>query len=116
MSSVLEINKGINRPLEFRGIRAQYILYLGAGLVGLLVVFAVMYLSGVHVYACLGAVCVAGFVLFSRVTKLSRKYGEHGLMKEAAFRKVPPAVICRTRKLFIDLSPRGAIKLGNLNF
>ena len=36
-SPVYPINKGINRPLEFKGLKAQYIWYLGAGLLVLLV-------------------------------------------------------------------------------
>ncbi|MDB5129720.1 DUF4133 domain-containing protein, partial [Mucilaginibacter sp.] len=36
-----QINKGINRPIEFKGLKAQYIGYLGSGLVALLILFAV---------------------------------------------------------------------------
>jgi len=28
MSSVYKINKGINKPIEFKGLKAQYIAYL----------------------------------------------------------------------------------------
>ena len=104
MSSIYEINKGINKPLEFRGLKAQYIAYLATGLVGLLILFVIAYMAGVPVYLCLFVVVGLGFVLFSLVYKLSHKYGEHGLMKHAAFRQVPPAIICRTRKIFLDLS------------
>jgi len=99
-NSVYGINKGINRPIEFRGIRAQYIMYLAAGMVVLFVLFAVMYIVGVSVYLCLGVVSVTGFLLFSWIGRLSRKYGEHGLLKAAGFRQVPPAVHCRSRTLF----------------
>ena len=34
-SSIYGINKGVNRPAEFKGLKAQYIWYLGGGLVGL---------------------------------------------------------------------------------
>jgi hypothetical protein len=30
MSAVYQINKGVNRSLEFKGIKGSYILYLGA--------------------------------------------------------------------------------------
>ena len=30
------IHKGLNRPLEFRGLQSQYITYLALGCVGLL--------------------------------------------------------------------------------
>ena len=47
---VYQINKGINKPIEFKGLKAQYIGYLAGGLVGLLILFAVMYISGLPVY------------------------------------------------------------------
>ena len=37
--------KGINKPLEFKGLKAQYIWYLGGGLVALLILFAIMYIQ-----------------------------------------------------------------------
>ena len=43
-NSVYRINKGINRSIEFKGLKAQYIWYLGGGVVALLIVFAAMYL------------------------------------------------------------------------
>jgi hypothetical protein len=48
--AVYHINKGINKPIEFKGLKAQYIGYLAAGLVALLIFFAVMYISGLPVY------------------------------------------------------------------
>lgn len=106
MSSIYEINKGINKPIEFKGIRGQYITYLAAVCLALLVLFAVGYIAGVSVYLCVVVVGVSGFVLFSWIYRLSHKYGEHGLMVATAFRQVPPAIICYNRRLFIDLFKR----------
>ncbi len=103
MSTVYEINKGINTPLMFKGLKAQYIAYLATGLVGLLILFAVAYIAGVPVYLCVAVVGAMGYVLFSYVFRYSKKYGEHGLMKEAAWRRVPPAISCRSRKIFVLL-------------
>ncbi len=44
MSSVYAINKSINKPVEFKGLKAQYIWYLGGGLLFLLILFAVLYI------------------------------------------------------------------------
>ncbi|UPK68033.1 DUF4133 domain-containing protein [Chitinophaga filiformis] len=106
MSSIYEINKGINKPVEFKGFKGQYITYLAAGLVALLVLFAIGYIAGVSVYLCLVVVAACGFVLFSWVYRLSHKYGEHGLMVAAAFRQVPSAIICRNRNVFVRLLKR----------
>ena len=35
MATVYYINKGINKPIVFKGLKAQYIGYLAVGLVGL---------------------------------------------------------------------------------
>jgi len=104
MATVYEINKGINRSIEFKGIKAQYIMYLAAGLVGLLIIFAILYMTGVSIYICLGIVLPAGGGLFMAVQHYSKKYGEHGLQKKAAQRYLPTCVRSRSRKIFKQLS------------
>ena len=101
MASVYNINKGINKSIEFRGLKAQYIWYLGGGLVGLLAVFAVLYLVGINSYICVGFILVAGGCVVSYVYKLSNRYGEHGMKKKIASRSVPQVIKSRSRKVFI---------------
>ncbi len=96
------INKGINRPIEFKGLKAQYIGYLGGGLVGLLLLFALLYLAGTPVLACILIVVVLGSVLFYKVFGLSHKYGPHGLMKRNAKRYLPAYLKFESRKLFYE--------------
>lgn len=103
-TSVYSINKGINKPIEFKGLKAQYIGYLGAGLVVLLVLFSVLYITGVNMFICLGLILILGTVLFVFVYKISHQYGQYGLMKKAAKRSVPSQVLCASRRLFIQLS------------
>jgi len=100
--SVYKINKGINAPIEFRGLRAQYIWYLGAGIIGLLVLFAIMYIGGINPYICVALIFIAGTFLFMYIYKLSNKYGEHGMMKKAAKRILPKVIKSYSRKLFIE--------------
>ena len=57
-SSVYQINKGINRSIEFKGLKAQYILYLGVGLVGLLIFFAIIYIIGIPVFICMAVITI----------------------------------------------------------
>ena len=101
MSSVYTINKGVNRPIEFRGLKAQWIWWLGGGVGGLLVVFAGLYIAGVNPFICIGLVGIAGLVLFTRVYRLSREYGEHGLMKRMAARTLPLLLRAGSRRLFM---------------
>lgn len=101
--ALYQINKGINKPIEFKGLKAQYIGYLAGGLVFLLIAFAVIYLLGVPVMYCIMIVTGLGSALFYQVFKLSHKYGEHGLMKKAAKRYLPNHLKFTTRKVFLNL-------------
>jgi len=98
MSSVYQINKGINKPIEFKGLKAQYIAYLAVGLLVLLILFAVMFIAGVSTFIALPIIVIAGSLLFSWVFRYSNKYGVHGLMKEAAWRKCPTCLRSRARR------------------
>lgn len=103
MNSVYTINKGINRPIEFKGLKAQYIGYLGIGIVLLLVVFAILYVAGINMFICLAVILVLGACLFAGIYKLNDTYGQHGLLKKLAMRNIPSSVRSNTRQLFIHL-------------
>ena len=98
--SVYQINKGINKPIEFKGLKAQYIWWLGGGLVILLILFAILYIIGINPFFCVGLIAVTGTGLFIQVNKLSNKYGEHGMMKKIAKGSVPKTVKSYSRKIF----------------
>ena len=102
-TSVYAINKGINKPIEFKGLKAQYIWWLGGGLLILLIFFAVLYICGVNTFVCLGIIIISGTGLFVHVYRLSHKYGEHGMMKSLARRSVPHCIKSYSRKVFIGL-------------
>ena len=103
-TSVYQINKGINRPIEFKGLKAQYIWYLGGGLVALMILFAILYITGVNTYICLGITLLLGALLFMFVYRLSNTYGVHGIMKALAGRSVPKVIKIYSRKPFFQLS------------
>lgn len=94
------INKGINKSIEFKGLRAQYIWYLGAGVLVLIGVFILLYFIGINQYLALAAVLALGILLVIKVYAMSNKYGEHGLSKHLARRSIPKTVNCKSRKIF----------------
>ena len=100
MNSVYKINKGINKPIEFKGLKAQYIGYLGAGIVLLLIIFAILYLAGVEMIVCVVVIAIFGTALFMVVYKLSDTYGQHGLLKKLAKQSIPDYLIVRSRVIF----------------
>lgn len=111
-TSVYSINKGINRPIEFKGLKAQYIWYLGGGLLGLLILFAILYIAGVNTFICLFIIVGCATGLFMHVYKLSRKYGEHGMMKVLARRSIPNEVKTYSRKTFTLLASPQPLSAG----
>lgn len=106
MSSVYQINKGINKAVEFRGLKAQYIWYLGAGILALLIIYAILYLTKVNTYLCLAVIGGLGTLLFFTVYRLNHKYGEHGMMKKRASRAVPHVIKSYSRRVFVGLTKR----------
>ncbi len=66
-NSVYSINKAINKPVEFKGLKAQYIWYLAGGLVLLLIFFAILYICGINAFICLGLIALLGAGLFMQV-------------------------------------------------
>ena len=104
MNSVYKINKGINKPIEFKGLKAQYIWYLGGGVILLLFVFAIIYIASVNMFVCLAIIGLLGTGLFMTVHRMSDTYGEHGLTKKLASRSIPAFLKIKSRNHFISLS------------
>jgi len=100
-SSVYRVHKGVGKPIVFKGLEGQYFMWLGGGIVGLLVVFALLHMTGVNTYICLGLILSGGGGMIVYVYQLSRRYGQYGMMKTAAKRKIPRVVRCNSRKIFI---------------
>jgi hypothetical protein len=98
------MNKGIGKPAEFQGLKAQYLFIFAGGLLGLFIVFVVMYMAGVNQWICIGFGVVAALILVYGAFHLNRKYGEHGLIKAQARRNHPRYVISRRSfsRLFIQ--------------
>ncbi|WP_409149835.1 DUF4133 domain-containing protein [Sphingobacterium sp. BS-2] len=99
-SAVYPINKGINQPLEFKGLKAQYIWYLAIGILLLLFLFAGLYYLGVPSMLCLAIIITLGCILFIQIFRFSRKYGQYGLMKKIAKSQLPIAIRSRNRSVF----------------
>ena len=47
------INKGIGRTVEFKGLKAQYLFIFAGGLLGTLIFVMILYMAGVNPYICL---------------------------------------------------------------
>lgn len=89
------INKGIGRTVEFKGLKAQYLFIFAGGLLGTLILVMIMYMAGVNSYICLLLGAVGALLIVWQTFSLNKKYGEHGLMKIGARKRHPRYIICR---------------------
>ena len=103
MSMVYQINKGVGKPIEFRGLQGQYIAYLAVGLVVLLLLFTGLYLLGTSLVVLLPLVLALGSGLFFGVFALSKRFGVHGLSKFMAKRGIPGYLKFSSRRVFVGL-------------
>ena len=81
------INKGIGRPVEFKGLKAQYLFIL----------FVILYMVGIDQWICIVFGAASSSVLVWQTFALNARYGEHGLMKLGAARSHPRYLINRRR-------------------
>lgn len=89
------INKGIGRSAEFKGLKSQYLLIFAGGLLGIFILFVVMYMAGISQVACILFGVVSASVLVWGTFHLNEKYGEYGLLKVQASRNHPRFIINR---------------------
>ena len=96
------INKGIIRSIVFRGLKGQYIWYAGGAMFMVMILYVLMYLCGVNTYLCLLTAMLAAAASTMTIYQLSGSFGEHGLTKALAARKVPHLVKATSRKRFTN--------------
>lgn len=106
------INKGIGRTVEFKGLKAQYLFGFAGGLLLVLILVMVLYMANVYMYVCLTMGCISATFIVWKTFRLNNKYGEHGLMKLGAKRKHPMYIISRkaVQSLILSRSPDKEIK------
>ena len=83
--AAFEINKGVGRTVEFKGLKAQYLFLFAGGLLAVFILVVVLYLCGVSQIACLviGVVGATVVVWHSRATSL------HSVVDTCCPRKSP---------------------------
>lgn len=89
------INKGVGRSVEFKGLKAQYLFIFAGGLLAVFVLFIIMYMAGIGQWICIGFGVIAASALVGLTFRLNAKYGEYGLLKLSATRRHPSYIINR---------------------
>ena len=103
-----EINKGVGRTVEFKGLKAQYLFLFAGGLLAVLILVVVLYLCGVSQIACLVIGIVGATLVVWQTFAMNRKYGQYGLMKKGAVRMHPRYLVNRRTvyHLICNLQPK----------
>ena len=89
------INKGVNKPAEFKGLQSQYLFIFAGGLLGSFVLFIILYLVGVNQWVCIFLGVILALLVIYTTLSLSKKYGRFGLMKLQATKNFPRRIINR---------------------
>lgn len=92
-----EINKGVGRSVEFKGLKAQYLFFFAGGLLAMFIVVVILFMIGVGQLLCLMVGILGGTLIVWKTFSMNKKYGEHGLMKLSARKNHPRYLINRKR-------------------
>jgi Domain of unknown function (DUF4133) len=103
MPTIYPIHQAINRPIHFKGIQAQYLVMAAAALVGDLLLFVILHIAGINSWMDILIAGGLGTGAISTAFRLSKTYGEFGLMKRVARKRVPPNLRCLSRSVFLQL-------------
>ena len=88
------INKGVGKQVEFKGLRAQYVFIFAGGLLGVFVLFVVLYMMGAPPVA----VSYTHLIIFSRKMLFSKRQSVTILSVKDRFPCLSPALKPCVRK------------------
>lgn len=100
------IHKGPGEDMEFKGLKAQFLVYMGGLMLGVIVLFIILNAFGSP--AILSGFISVGLLTFlgSKIYALNREMGKDGMMKKAAFLRLPFAIRIRDRGPILALRKR----------
>ena len=82
-----QVNRGVGKPVEFFGLRSQYVIYF-VFLVLLVLLFSFILTILLNVMGALLIGIIAFLLAICSCFKLNNTFGEHGLMQLMASKKV----------------------------
>lgn len=92
-----EINRGIGRDVEFRGLTAQYLFIFAGGLLGAFFLLVILYIAGIPQGVCICTGITVATTVVYLTFRLNKKYGRWGLMKLVASKRHPRRIVHRKR-------------------
>ena len=89
------IHKGVDKPVEFKGLQSQYLVVFAAGLLASFLLVVALHLCGVEQLTCFGVGVALAFSVIFTTFRLNARYGRYGLMKVFAAKLRPRRIINR---------------------
>lgn len=89
------IHKGVDKPVEFKGLQSQYLVVFAAGLLTSFLLVVALHLCGVSQLTCFGVGIALAFGVIFTTFRLNARYGRYGLMKFLAAKLRPRRIISR---------------------
>jgi hypothetical protein len=91
-SIVYPTYRAIERPIEFKGFAGQYIVFAALSLIGVLLLFVILYIFRVPPWLCVLTAFGLGAGSLFAIGWLSRRFGAHGLEEWMAARRLPKTI------------------------
>ena len=110
--AAFEINKGVGRTVEFKGLKAQYLFLFAGGLLAVFILVVVLYLCGVSQITCLVIGVVGASLVVWQTFHHEQKVRAIRTMKKGAVRMHPRYLVNRRTvcHLIRNLQPKKAKK------
>ena len=84
---VYPIHRAAGRPVTFKGFKGPYIMIAGLALITDLLLFVILYITGISPWICILLVFGLGWMALRTVARLGRRYGPGGLQKRIATKR-----------------------------
>lgn len=84
------INKGVDRPLDFYGLKEQNIIYFAGGILAAIVIY--FFIAFINQYVAIGVASLVAVGDYFACYFINNKYGVHGLAKTTAMNSCPERI------------------------
>jgi hypothetical protein len=100
---VYPIHRAIGRPVVCKGLKGLYIILAALSLITDLLLFVILYISGVTPWLCIVLAVGLGGTALAMIARLNHRYGPYGLQQRMAAKRLPRTIRITCRREFINL-------------
>lgn len=90
-----EINRSVGKPLEFKGLTGQYVIFLIGGATALFFLFIILRFANTPALVTILVIASLFILLVTQVYRMQKKYGSYGFDRMTATHNCPRFIIRR---------------------